>query len=276
MTTNQGVVVTGGSSGLGLALARAFALQGKKVAIVARDQRKLDAAVVQIRMTAPSAHVHAFAADVAKSDELRACLAEIDKTLGGIDLLVNCAGILREGYFEELSDADQRAVMDVNFFGTLNVIRVALPYLKKSTNGHILNVASMAALTGVFGYTAYCASKHALLGASDALRAELAPQGIRVQVACPSEFDSPMVEALDLSRTPENRAHTLTIPKVSVQVIVDGILQGLTKQQFLIVPGTQTRLMAFGLRHFPSISRWVGDRQIQSTYIGPANIKSVQ
>lgn len=263
------VVITGGSSGLGLALAKALTQRGDSVALVARDEYKLAEAIRQVRAVAPTARVLIRAIDVTKGDATDAGFAELARELGGIDLLVNSAGILREGYFERLTDADHRTVMDVNYFGTLNAIRAALPFLKKSTQARVLNVASVAALTGVFGYTAYCASKHALLGASEALRYELAPQGIRVQIACPSEFDSPMVDALDRTRTPENRAHTLTIPKVSVEAIVRDILRGLDGSDFMIVPGLRTRVVAFSIRHFPAIGRLIGDRRINKVYTGP-------
>jgi 3-dehydrosphinganine reductase len=194
---------------------------------------------------------------------------DVAAQLGGVDLLVNCAGILREGYFELQAPDVLREVMEVNYFGAVAAIRAVLPHLKVSPNGHILNIASVAALTGAFGYTAYCGSKHAVLGVSEALRAELAPQGIRVQVVCPSEFDSPMVDGIDTKRTPENRAHALTIPKVGVDVIVRGVMRGLDSRRFLMVPGVRTRLMVFALRHFPGISRWIGDRRVRAVYQGP-------
>ncbi len=159
-------------------------------------------------------------------------------------------------------------VTEVNVFGALNTVRASLPHLEKES-GCILNIASIAALTGVFGYFAYCASKHALLGASDALRAELAPRGIRVQVVCPGEFDSPMVEEMEKTRTPENRAHVLALPKTPMEVIVREVLRGLDSGGFLIVPGRHSRLFAFGLRHFPAIGRYIGDRVVKPVFVGP-------
>jgi 3-dehydrosphinganine reductase len=268
VTDERRIVITGGSSGLGLALAEALSARGARLALVARDRGRLAEGEAKLRAARPDAIVRAYALDVTASTGLNDGFSRIAADLGGIDVLVNSAGILREGYFDDSSEADFRAVMDVNCFGSLAAIRAALPHLERS-RGRILNVASVAALTGVFGYTAYCASKHALLGASDALRAELAPRGIRVHVACPGEFESPMVEAIDETRTPENRAHTLALPRTPVPEIVRDILRGLEGNDFLIVPGRQARLFAFGIRHFPRMSRRIGDGKVKAAYVGP-------
>jgi 3-dehydrosphinganine reductase len=267
----QRILVTGGSSGLGLALATALAARGDTVALLARDAQKLQQAAAGIRTANPHAAVFTSATDVQDTASLRTAVAELAQQMGGIDVLVNSAGILREGYFETLPDSAHHEVMAINYFGTLNAIRATLPHLKRSMNPRIVNIASVAGLTGVFGYTAYCAAKHALVGLSEALRYELAPQGITVQLVCPGEFDSPMVDALDRTRTPENREHTLTIPKAGVDVIVRGVLHGMGGTGFLIVPGALARLSVFGLRHFPGVSRAVGDSRVRKVYIGPTH-----
>ena len=171
--------------------------------------------------------------------------------------------------FENLSLTTHRQVMDTNYFGALNTVQAALPHLKRSRKARIINIASIAGLTGVFGYSAYCASKHALVGLSEVLRYELAPQGITVQLVCPPEFDSPMVDALDRTRTPENREHTLTIPKVSVDAIVNDVMRAFNGRDFLVVPGRLAHLSAIGLRHFPAVSRLIGDLRIRKAYVGP-------
>jgi 3-dehydrosphinganine reductase len=268
MKDERRIVITGGSSGLGLALAGALSARGAHLGLVARDTGRLEHARAKLLAETKDAVVHTYSVDVAAPGDLTAAFQRIASELGGIDVLVNSAGILREGYFETLDERDFRDVMDVNCFGALRAIRAALPHLERS-RGRILNVASIAALTGVFGYAAYCASKHALLGLSDALRAELTPRGIRVQIACPGEFDSPMVETLDKTRTPENRAHTLAIPRTPVPEIVSDLIGGLDSDDFLIVPGTRARAFAFGIRHFPGVSRRIGDGKIKAAYVGP-------
>jgi 3-dehydrosphinganine reductase len=266
----QRILITGGSSGLGLALATALAARGDTVALLARDAKKLEQAAAGIRAATPGAVVFTTATDVQDVPSLRHAIDTLAGQMGGIDILVNCAGILREGYFESLRESAHHEVMAINYFGALNAIRATLPQLKRSMHARIVNIASVAGLPGVFGYTAYCAAKHALVGLSEALRYELAPQGITVQLVCPGEFDSPMVDALDRTRTPENREHTLTIPKARVDLIVRDILHGMSGTGFLVVPGTLAKLSVFGLRHFPGVSRAVGDARVRKVYVGPA------
>jgi 3-dehydrosphinganine reductase len=113
-----------------------------------------------------------------------------------------------------------------------------------------------------FGYTAYCASKHAVVGFTDALRYELKPEGVGVHLVCPGEFDSPMVDDVDTYRTPENKAHTQTIPKLPVEPIAQAVIDGLREDRYLIVPGVRTRVFAGLIRWFPALARALGDATI--------------
>jgi len=259
--SNKHIVVTGGSSGLGLELARRFAREGARLTLIARDPVKLDKAADAIRARQAGAQVAVEPLDVRDEAATRATMDRIAAAGHGIDVLVNSAGILREGRFEELPMEAFREVMEINYFGLLTATRAALPHLKKS-RGRLVNVASMAGLTGCFGYTPYCASKHALVGLSEALRYELQPQGVTVHLVIPGEFDSPMVDDLDRYRTPENKAHVLTIPKATVGAIADATMAGIRAGRFFIVTGVATRTVATLVRHFPGLARAMGDRTI--------------
>ncbi|MGB2079570.1 MAG: SDR family NAD(P)-dependent oxidoreductase [Vibrio sp.] len=262
-------LITGGSSGLGLALAKSLAKRQADLILVARDKTKLEAAKAEILTETPNAQVAIYSLDVTKADQIEAQLADIlSSHQSQLDILINCAGILREGYFETLASKDFEDVMQVNYFGLLNITRAALPYLKQS-KGRLVNIGSIAGLTGVFGYTPYCSAKHALIGLTDSLRYELKPQGIKVHMVCPGEFDSPMVDAFDASRTPENRAHTLSIPKSSVEFIVSETIKGLEKDKYQIIPGKTARFFARLMRWFPSLSRSITDKTIAKVYVGP-------
>jgi len=262
MTDRRRIVITGGSSGLGLALAEKLAARGDAIALVARNPGKLALAADHIQKKVPNAIVTTASVDVSQQQALETAFAKLAETLGGLDVLVNSAGVLREGHFENLPIEIHREVMEINYFGSLYATRTALPYLRQSSCGQIVNISSLAGMSGVFGYSAYCASKYALLGLTESRRVELAPRGIRVQVVCPGEFDSPMVDDIDTYRSPENQAHAHTIPKVSLDVVVDDTLKGMDSTAFMIVPGRSARLAAFGVRHFPGISRRVGDHII--------------
>jgi len=269
MFRNQRIVITGGSSGLGLALAHALAREGARLTLLARDPLKLDAAASAVQGASPGTSVRVEPVDVADEARVSNAMERIAQSDGGMDMLINSAGILREGYFERLPMSAFRDVMETNFFGLLNATRAALPCLKAS-RGRLVNIASLGGLAGVFGYTAYCSSKYALVGLTESLRYELQPQGVTVHLVCPAEFDSPMVDELDTYRTPENRAQVRTIPKSSVDTIVKGTLAGIRAGRFLIVPGGLARGAAFSLRHFPGIFRASGDRTLKKVYRGPS------
>lgn len=261
-------VVTGGSSGLGLALATRLASRGTDVTLVARDPGRLEAAAAVVQAANGGVRVRAVAADVSDPAAIEPAMEQIAAEGRGLDLLINSAGILREGYFEHLEHADFRDVMDINFFGTVNAVRAALPHLKQS-RGAIVNIASLAGMAGVFGYTPYCAAKHALVGFTNSLRFELEPQGVRVQLVCPSEFDSPMVDALDATRTPENRQHVLTLPKLSVDVIADETMRGIDRGRDLTIPGRLPRIAATLQQHAPDALGAVAKHRISKVYQGP-------
>lgn len=255
------IVITGGSSGLGLELAQRLAAEGARLTLIARDGQKLAEAAAAIRRKLPTAQVNIQAVDVCDEQATQAAMQQIAGQHAGIDMLINSAGILREGSFGQSSPKDFRDVMEINYFGLLNSSRAALPYLLQS-RGRLVNIASMAGFTGAYGYSAYCASKHAVVGFSEVLRFELKPQGVQVHLVCPGEFDSPMVDDIDTYRSAENRAHTQTIPKASVESIAADTLAGIRANCYLIIPGRTARMAGFVVRHFPGLMRLLGDRTI--------------
>lgn len=266
---NKHIVISGGSSGLGLALAHALAREGAQLTLIARNPHKLSEAAAALRGQHQGLQLRTVALDVCDAEATATAIVALAGEAGGIDVLINNAGILREGYFERTGNEVFREIMDTNFHGAIHLTRAALPFLK-ARQGGLVNVASVAGLTGSFGYTAYSAAKHALVGFTECLHYELKPQGVRVHLVCPAEFDSPMVDALDQYRTVENREHTLTIPKTGVEVIVRDTLRGIRNRKYLIVPGTAARLATMGLRLFPGLSRRIGEQRIGKVYRGPA------
>lgn len=262
MNKNNIVLVTGGSSGLGFGLARDLLKRGAGVILLARNLEKLEKARETLHGEFRDRLIDTVSVDVTDADAVATALPAVIEKHPSLDMVINNAGIMREGYFESLDIPAFQTVMNANFFGCIYVTRTVLPYLKAS-RGRLVNIASVAGLTGVFGYTPYCSAKHALVGLTESLRYELKPQGITVHLVCPPEFDSPMVDDLDAYRTPENRAHTLMIPKLPLDVVVKDTMKGIEKNRFRIIPGFQTRLMVFGMQHFPAISRRMADLKIR-------------
>jgi 3-dehydrosphinganine reductase len=260
----KNAVITGGSSGLGLAIAKKLAARGAIVTLIARNKEKLETAKAEIIKTGGKAHV--FSSDVSSVESITETFKKIVLEVGPPDILINSAGILREGYFDKLSVETFREVIETNYFGVLNSIKAALPFIIKQ-KGRIVNISSVAGLMGVFGYTTYCSSKFALVGLTESLRYEMKPLGVGVHIVCPSEFVSPMTLDLNDTRTPENKAHTLTIPEYDIDTMVKDTIKGIEKGTFLIIPGLLCRLTVWGARSFPAITRIVSDFRIRRVFV---------
>ena len=147
MFKGKNVVVTGGSSGLGLAMAKELTTRGAIVTLVARNKERLEAAKAAIIKTGGKAHV--FSADVSSIDSITETFKKIASEIGPPDILINSAGILREGYFDKIPVETFREVIETNYFGVLNSIKAALPFIIKR-KGRIVNIAFCCGANGSF------------------------------------------------------------------------------------------------------------------------------
>lgn len=173
--------VTGGSKGLGLELAKVLVASGAQVAVTSRSKKALTDALGD--------KVLALEVDLLDEKSVQAAIKQTIERFGAIDVVVNNAGYGLIGAVEELSDAETRKNFDVNVFGTLNVIRAALPYMRQKKSGHIFNIGSIGGFEGNFpGWGIYCATKFAIAGMSESLSAELKEHGIHVTAVYPGYF----------------------------------------------------------------------------------------
>lgn len=255
MFESKRAVITGGSSGAGKALAEALLARGAHVVLVARDAGKLEAAKAELAARADASRIETLACDVSSAEQVEAAFSALVSRVGSVDLLINSAGILREGRFDQAPLSEYRQLLDVNFFGVLHCVRALLPVLRQQPRAAIVNVASVAGLLGVYGYAPYCAAKHALLGLSETMRIELRGSGVRVHVVCPPEFDSPMVRDLEGRRSSANLAMAQMLGVLPVEEVVRAVMHGLDRDQFMIVPGTKARLATTMARWFPGFGR---------------------
>jgi NAD(P)-dependent dehydrogenase (short-subunit alcohol dehydrogenase family) len=178
------VLVTGASSGIGAELARQFAAAGAKTVLAARDIAKLEDVAAQCRKNGGDAFVVSL--DVTDESSCRAAIESAVAHYGRLDILVNNAGLRFHGRFDEVTDLSAYdTVMRVNYLGAVNCTFFALPHLKKS-RGQIVAIASLQSWTGVPTRSAYCASKHAMMGFFDSIRVELEDDGVSVTVIYPS------------------------------------------------------------------------------------------
>ncbi len=177
------VVITGGSRGLGLLIARQLIEEGALVTIAARDGDELQRA--RHDLESRGGRVHVVACDVGKRDEAERLVEQTLQLHGRIDLVVNNAGVMKVGPLEHMNHADFEEAMAVHFWGPLHTTLAALPAMKRHGGGRIVNISSIGGKIGVPHLTPYCASKFALTGLSDSLRGELAKDRIYVTTVCP-------------------------------------------------------------------------------------------
>ena len=178
----RSVVITGGSRGLGLELARVFAAEGARLSLLARDADELERARDRLP---PDADVLAIPCDVRVRDDVEHAVATILDARGTIDVLVNNAGVIQAGPQEHMHVDDFEEALRVHVWGPLYLIRAISPHMRQHGRGRIVNIASIGGMVAVPHLLPYSTSKFALVGLSDGLRAELAPYGIRVTTVVP-------------------------------------------------------------------------------------------
>ena len=182
-TSSRAWLITGCSSGLGLALAETVLARGQQVVATARNPSILNDLVGRYPETC-----RALTLDVTDSSQVRTVVTQAVEAFGRLDVVVNNAGYGLVGAFEELGTQQITRNFETNFFGALEVIRAALPVLRAQGSGHIVNISAAAAISNYAGFSIYGATKWALEGVSESLAAELKPLGIKVTVVQPGPF----------------------------------------------------------------------------------------
>jgi meso-butanediol dehydrogenase/(S,S)-butanediol dehydrogenase/diacetyl reductase len=182
---HKSALITGGAAGIGKACALLFCREGAAVTLVDTDAQALEQTVAMIHAEVPSARVTHFAANVADRELADAAVAHAVDTHGGLDILVNNAAMRNHSSIPDASLEEWEAMTAVNLFGTANYCRAALPFLRPSGKGSIVNVSSCYAVTGRKGMGLYDATKAGQLALTRTLAHEEAPHGVRVNVICP-------------------------------------------------------------------------------------------
>lgn len=259
---DQHAVVTGGSKGIGRAVAIRLAEAGARVSIVARGRADLDEAAEEIagRGRHP---VLTAAADVADREALDEAFDRLVDEAGPCDVLVTSAGLAHPGRFEELDDHLFRLQMEVNYFGTLHAVRAVVPSMIERRAGSVVGVSSAAGLVGVYGYTAYSPTKFAVRGLMESLRVELAPHGVHVGCVFPPDTDTPGLEYEDAFKPAETRAISGTIKPVEARQVADAVVRGIERERFWIIPDAQTRFLARAAGLFRGTIESVMDRKVR-------------
>ena len=253
---NKRVFITGGSSGIGRSLALAIASAGGHVSIAARGQKRLDEVHAELEARG-NGRSHAIALDVSDREAVEAAAAEVVDALGGIDIVIANAGITHPGYIAEIPEDVFQSMIDVNYFGTVNVARAFLPMMRAQKSGHICNVSSTLGFLGAFGYTAYAASKFAIVGFSECLRQEVLLDRITVSVAYPPDTDTPQYHMENEIKPPETAMLSETAGLLTADAVADEILRGIARGKLHITPGLKNKLIRFASFHMPWLVRYV-------------------
>ena len=238
-------LITGGSSGIGLATARLLAEQGAHVWLVARNSGLLSETlkIVESSKRSPQQKFGFTAADVTDIVQVNRAILQVKEAIGVPDLLVNSAGVAQGGYFQETGMDIFHWMMDVNFYGTVHVTKALLPDLIVRRSGYIVNISSLAAVMGVFGYSAYGASKFAVRGFSDSLRAEMKQYQIGVSIAYPPDTDTPQLAYESQFKPFETKALSAGSGILAPETVAAAILKGVRRGRYLILPGLEGKLL---------------------------------
>jgi dehydrogenase/reductase SDR family member 7B len=249
---NKVAIITGGSSGIGKALATEFGLHGFSVMITGRNQEELNKTVSELKQKGIS--VVGFQADVSKEEDNRQMAAAAIHSFGRLDVLINNAGISMRAMFEEVDIDVIKKVMDINFYGVLYATKYCLPEIKKN-KGSIVGISSIAGYRGLPGRAGYSASKFALNGFLEVLRTELLKTGVHVLTASPG-FTSSNIRKRSLTKdgTSQGESPRDESSMMSAEECARYIYNAVLNRKRSIVLTTQGKLTVFLNKWLPSVT----------------------
>jgi len=255
------VLITGASGGIGRAVAEQAARSGARLVLAARSADKLD--TLARSLSTAGAEVIAVATDITSDTDRRRVLAVAVERFDGLDVLINNAGVGSFGHFAEGTEGILRQVMEVNFFAPAELIRLAIPVLARGRQPAVVNVASMCGRRGIPAWSEYCASKFALCGLTEALRAEMARFDIDVLLVCPGLTRSELSRHLLRN---EGRMKIEYDWGMSPEDVAAGILRALGNNRTETVLGWDARWMLRANRFFPRLVDYLLARRVRQLY----------
>lgn len=235
------IFITGGASGLGLAMARRWAVDGWRVCV--GDVHEARGAEAGRELAASGRDAFFVRCDVTREEDLEAARDAIVERWGGVDVVVNNAGVAQAGAIDEVSLDDWAWILDINLMGVVRGCRVFTPVFKRQKSGWFVNVASMAGLMNVPSMSSYNASKAAVVSLSETLRMELAPHGIGVSVVCPSFFKTNLAETMRAAdpRLLALTRHLLERGPITAEQVAEYVFRAVGKREMHVLPHAEGR-----------------------------------
>jgi dehydrogenase/reductase SDR family member 7B len=249
---NKVVIITGGSSGIGKAMAEKFGREGSKILITGRNKEELTKATDELRQM--DITINSFQADVSIEDDNRKMADEAIKHYGTIDVLINNAGISMRALFSEVDISVVKKVMDINFYGVLYATKYCLPEITKN-KGSIVGISSIAGFRGLPGRTGYSASKFALNGFLEVLRTELLKTGVHVLTACPG-FTASNIRKRSLTKDGSQQGESPRQEEkmMTAEECAEHIYNATAKRKRTLVLTTQGKLAVFLNKWLPGLA----------------------
>lgn len=249
----KSVLITGGASGLGLAMAHEYASQGYKLCIA--DMQVEQGRQVVKDLTDKGAEAFFFELDVRSDEQWQSLYNEIAQRWQGLDVLVNNAGVAANGLIEDQTMIDWQWIMDINVLGVVRGCRTFTPLMKKQGQGHIINIASMAGLIHAATMSSYNVSKAAVVALSETLRIELESSNIGVSVVCPAFFKTNLLDTMrtNIPGVKKTVDRWMNNSGISAEDVARMVYQGMAKQQFYILTHRREKMLWWLKRVSPSV-----------------------
>jgi len=241
----KNVLITGGSSGIGFALAERLVSAGANVWILARREKLLDDAVAQLQMKKVSSDqiIGKIKADVSNFSDLKSAITKVFSEKNSPDLLINSAGVVHPGEFLEVDPDSFASDISVDYLGTVYATKIIAPYMVKNKSGYIVNISSLAGVVPIYGYSAYTPAKYAVSAFSSILKTELTSYNIHVSVVYPPDTDTPQLEFDNAHKPIITKEITKGGGLLSASQVADTILKGIQKEKFTIIPGFEGKIL---------------------------------
>ncbi|XP_076376913.1 3-ketodihydrosphingosine reductase isoform X2 [Megalopta genalis] len=271
------LLVTGGSSGIGKCVAITAAKHGAHVTIIARDVQKLEAArneIIHACKNKDTQKIEYLSLDVGQDYEaVEKALSDLERTMGPIYMLVNCAGTAICGKIEDTRATDLKKMIDLNFLGSYYCTKAVVQRMKATQEGIIVLTSSQAALLGIFGYSAYCSTKFALRGLAESISMELTPYNVSVTLCLPPDTDTPGFAVEELTKPLETKLISETSSLVSPEVVANKLFKDALAGKFFStigVEGFMLTVLCSGMAPVGSITELF----VQSVLMGPFRLIS--